>query len=299
MQLLAQTMQALFSGLSTGGIYALTGVGICLIYNATRVINLAQGEFVVLGGFIMFSLYGRAKFPLTVAFFLTVLIVAAVGATLKFVVYRAKREVPVVAVLIMLLGCAFFISGTVRHIWDMDVHTYPAFSGENPVTVLGASIVPQSLWVIGVTIAALVVLGLFFRISVYGKAMKACAINPVAASLMGINVSRVVLSSFIFSGILGGIVGIVITPISMVEYSGGMLVALKGLSAALFGGMGGIGGAVLGGLLIGLFESMAATFISSGYKDLVTFIVIINVLIFRPRGLLGKKAPEVLEEEGH
>jgi branched-chain amino acid transport system permease protein len=299
MLLIAQTLQGLFSGLSTGGIYALTAVGICLIYNATRVVNLAQGEFVVLGGFIMFSLYGRAKFPLIAAFFLTVLIVAAVGAVLKWVVYRTKKEIPVVATLIMLLGCAFFISGMARHIWDMDVHSYPAFSGEDPIRILHASIMPQSLWVIGITIVALVVLGLFFRMSIQGKAMKACAIDPVAASLMGINVSRVVLRSFIFSGVLGGVIGIVITPISMVEYSGGMPIALKGLSAALFGGMGGIGGAILGGLLIGLFESMAATFISSGYKDLVTFIVIINVLIFRPRGLLGKKAPEVLEEEGH
>ena len=289
-------LQSLFSGLSSGGMYALLAIGISLIYSSTKIINFAQGEFVMLGGMIMVFLFGDIRLPLFFAFFLTVLIVSIIGALLKFVVYRPGKEIPLVTILIITLGISFFISGVAMHVWDKDLHIYPSFSGEDPFIVLGASILPQSLWVIVISIIVFAVLGLFFNLSIHGKAMKACAIDPIAASLMGIKVNKMVLLSFILSSALGAVAGIVITPITMMEYSGGMLMALKGFSAALFGGMGSIVGAVLGGILIGLFESLAATFLSSGYKDLITFLLIINILLFRPRGLMGSKLPEGLED---
>lgn len=287
---MVEILQATFSGLTSGGMYALMAVGIALVYSSTKIINFAQGEFVMLGGMIMATLYGDLKQPLSLSFFLSVLIVGGIGILVKWVIYRERREVPLVIILIITLGISFTISGIAMHVWDKNLHSYPAFFGQDPIMIRGASILPQGLCVIFTTIVLLVLLAIFFKKSIYGKAMQACAINPLAASIMGIKVNRMILLTFVFSAVFGAMAGILITPIAMMDYSGGMLLALKGFSAALFGGMGSIIGAVLGGLIIGLLESFAATYLSSGYKELITFLVIINILLFRPRGLMGKKS---------
>jgi branched-chain amino acid transport system permease protein len=292
-----EVFQAIFSGLSSGAMYALMAVGISLIYSSTRIINFAQGEFVMLGGMIMASLYGDMKLPFLPAFALTIAIVTLVGVALKWIVYRQNKRTPLVTILIITIGVSTAISGLSMHVWDKNFHRYPGFTGQDPIIIGGASILPQSLWVIGTTILLLVILAVFLGRSVEGKAIRACAIDPLAATIMGIKVNRMVLLSFIFSAALGAVAGILVTPITMMEYSGGMLMALKGFSAAIFGGMGSVAGVVLGGFIIGLLESFSAMFLSSGYKDLITFLVIINILLFRPNGLMGRKTSGALREE--
>lgn len=292
-----EVLQALFSGLSSGAMYALMAVGISLIYSSTRIINFAQGEFVMLGGMVMATLYGDMRVPLYLSFPLTVVIVTIIGLTLKMVVYRENKHIPLVTILIITIGLSTAISGIAMQVWDKNFHRYPAFSGQDPIIIAGASILPQSLWVILTTVVLLAFLAVFLNRSIYGKAMRACAIDSLAASIMGINVNKMVLFSFMLSSAFGAVAGILITPITMMEYSGGMRMALKGFSAALFGGMGSIAGAVLGGFIIGVLESFSAMFLSSGYKDLITFIVIINILLFKPTGLMGKKSAEGLGVE--
>jgi branched-chain amino acid transport system permease protein len=172
-------------------------------------------------------------------------------------------------------------------IWGKDSFDLPAFSGRVPITVFGAVIQPQYFWVIGFLIVIVIFLSIFFDRTIIGKAMSACADNPNAASLVGINVKQMILLSFALSAAIGAVAGITITPISLMEYDRGAMLAVKGFGAAILGGLGSFPGAILGGLIMGTIESLGAGLISSGYKDAFALIVLLIVLFFRPSGILG------------
>ena len=171
------------------------------------------------------------------------------------------------------------------------------FPGTSRSTFWARPSCPSPLWAIGGTLAIVLGLIFFFQFTIHGKAMKACALDRTAAGLMGIRVKSTVLLAFVMSSALGALAGLLLTPLTMIDYSGGMLLAIKGFSAAMLGGMGSILGAVIGGFVFAFLESFAATFVSGSLKELVTFIVIINVLLFMPRGLMGPRVVEGLEEE--
>lgn len=295
--MLTDIIQAIFAALPVGCMYALVALGVALIFNATNIINFAQGEFVMLGGMIMVSLYGEMHLPLLIAGPATVVITAVIGMALMRVSYRPGKNTSLVIVLIITIGASLLISGSAMHVWDADIHRFPPFSGDTPLKFLGAAMAPQSLWVMGLTLVVVIFLVLYFQFTITGKAMKACALDRTAAGLMGIRVKRMVMLSFTMSAVLGAVAGIVITPLTMIDYGGGMLLAIKGFSAAMLGGMGSFVGAVIGGFVFSFLESFAATFVSSSLKELVTFIVIINVLLFMPNGIMGSRVKEGLEEE--
>ena len=177
-------------------------------------------------------------------------------------------------------------------IWGKDTFILPAFSGETPINIGGAVIIPQSLWVLGITLLVVLCLAFFFEKTLMGKGMKACAINRRAASLMGINVKQMVMFSFALSAALGAIGGIIITPISLMDYQRGTMLAIKGFAAAILGGLGSQMGAVAAGFIIGVLESLGAGFISSGYKDAIALIILLFVLFFKPTGLFGRMEVE-------
>lgn len=289
--------QTFFAALSIGSMYALVAVGVTLIYSATRIINFAQGEFVMLGGMIMVSLHGERGWPIWAAVPVTLVITALVAALLGLVSFRPGRQGALITVLIITIGASMAISGTAFHVWDGDVHRFAPFSGDAPLQILGAAVAPQTLWIFGVAVVSIGALFLFLQHTLWGKAMRACAIDRDAAALMGIRVGPTVLLSFVLAGLLGCVAGIVITPLTMVDYSGGMLLAIKGFSAAMLGGMGNVAGAVLGSIVFAVLEAFAATFISSTVKELITFVVIILVLMFLPNGLLGGRAQRGLTHE--
>ena len=295
--LLSDVIQALFATMSVGSMYALVALGVCLIYSSTNVINFAQGEFVMLGGMSMVTFYGDWKWPLILAVPASMAVAVVVGMVLMRVAYRPGKNISLISVLIITIGASMFISGSSMHLWDTDIHRFPPFAGDTPMNFLGAAIVPQSLWVIGGTFLVVISLVFYFQFTIHGKAMRACALDRTAAGLMGIRVRSTVLLAFVMSAALGAIAGVLLTPLTMVDYSGGMLLAIKGFSAAMLGGMGSIIGAVIGGFVFAFLESFAATFISGSLKELVTFVVIINVLLFMPRGLMGPRTVEGLEED--
>lgn len=295
--MITDILQAIFAALPVGCMYALVALGVALIFNATNIINFAQGEFVMLGGMTMVTLYGEMHWPLYLAIPATVAITTVVGMALMKVSYRPGKSTSLIIVLIITIGASLFISGSALHVWDGDIHRFPPFSGDAPLKLLGATIVPQSLWIIGLTFLVVTFLVIYFQFTIYGKAMKACSLDRTAAGLLGIRVKNMVLLSFAMSAALGAVGGIIITPLTMIDYSGGMLLAIKGFSAAMLGGMGSFVGAVIGGFVFSFLELFAATFISSSLKELITFIVIINVLLFMPRGIMGPRIKEGLEEE--
>jgi branched-chain amino acid transport system permease protein len=282
-----QVFQYFITGITIGSIYAMVAVGFNIIYNVTEIINFAQGEFVMLGGLIMVSLHVVIGLPLILAFPVTVLLVTIVGVILDRVAISPIRRPTVLSLIIATIAASILLKGTAMFIWGKDSFDLPAFSGRNPIVIFGAVIQPQYFWVIGFLIIIVIALSIFFDRTIIGKAMNACADNPNAASLVGINVQKMVLLSFALSAAIGAVAGITITPISLMEYDRGAMLAVKGFGAAILGGLGSFPGAIVGGLIMGTIESLGAGLISSGYKDAFALIVLLVVLFFKPSGILG------------
>jgi branched-chain amino acid transport system permease protein len=174
-------------------------------------------------------------------------------------------------------------------IWGKETFVLPSFSGDVPYRLFGATLLPQTLWIIGFLALVVTLLALFFRFTMAGRAMKACAYNRTAARIVGINVSGMVLLSFTLSAAIGGLAGVIVTPITLVNFDRGSILGLKGFGTAVFGGLGDMGGAVAAGILIGLLESYAAGLFSSGYKDAVSLLILLMILYFRPGGIFQRR----------
>ena len=289
--MLAQFLQFLFSGITVGATYALAALGFTLIYNASNVINFAQGEFIMLGG--MLAVYfTQAGLPLPAALLLAILIPAVVGVLVEKLAIEPVKGAETVTLIIITIGASLVIRGLTAVIFGKSTYSLPAFSGDAPIEILGATLMPQSLWVLGVTAIVVVALWYFFNRTLQGKAMLATSYNRLAAELVGINTGWVLFMSFAMSAALGALGGILITPITLTSYDVGIMLGLKGFVAAVVGGLGNGLGAVVGGLLVGILEAMGAGYISSAYKDAIPFVLILLILFFMPRGLFGGKSTD-------
>ncbi len=289
--MLAQFLQFLFSGLTVGSAYALAALGFTIIYNTSGVINFAQGEFIMLGGMLAALLAG-AGIPLPLAIVIAVVVTAAIGLLMEKVVIEPAQNAQVVTLIIITIGASLTIRGLVQIWLGKGTHSLAPFSGDTPIVLFGASLLPQSLWVLGVTLVIVGALAWFFGRTLLGKAMLATSHNKLAAQLVGINTRRVLLLSFGLAALLGAFGGILVAPITYTSYDAGIMLGLKGFVAAVLGGLGGGVGAVAGGLILGIAEAMTAGYISSSYKDAVPFVLILLILFFMPRGLFGAKISE-------
>ena len=282
-----QLFQFFVSGLTTGSTYALIAIGFSIIHNATGIVNFAQGEFVMLGGMFMVTFYSVLKVPLVAAFFLAVFCVAIVGLLLERGPIRHARSKEILVLVMITVGASIVIKGLSMIIWGKNPMTLPPFSGETPLLFMGVAVMPQSIWIFGITIFVVTALNYFFRRTMTGKAMRAVAASRRSAALTGIPVDRMIFLSFTLSGALGAVAGIILTPITTTSYDVGAMLALKGFSAAILGGYGSMPGAVVGGLLLGVLESLGAGLISSEYKDALAFLILLLVLFLRPSGIFG------------
>jgi len=287
----AQFLQFFFSGLTIGATYALAALGFTIIYNASGVINFAQGEFIMLGGMAA-ALMTSQGMPLPLAIAIAVAAAALGGLLVEKLAIEPAKNAEVVTLIIITIGASLFIRGLVQVTLGKGTHALPAFSGDQPIELLGATLLPQSLWVLGVTLVIVVVLAWFFTRTLQGKAMLATSHNKLAAQLVGINTKAILLASFGLSAALGALGGILVAPITNTSYDVGIMLGLKGFVAATLGGLGSGAGAIVGGLLLGLVEAMTAGYISSSYKDAVPFVLILVVLFFMPRGLFGAKVTD-------
>jgi branched-chain amino acid transport system permease protein len=289
--MLAQFLQFLFSGMTVGSAYALAALGFTIIYNTSGVINFAQGEFIMLGGMLA-AMMAAGGIPLPLAIVIAVIATCAVGLLMEKVAIEPARNAQVITLIIITIGASLVVRGLVQIVLGKETHSLPAFSGDTPIVILGASLLPQSLWVLGVTLAIVGALAWFFGRTLLGKAMLATSHNRLAAQLVGINTRRVLLLSFGLAALLGAVGGILVAPITYTSYDAGIMLGLKGFVAAVLGGLGGGVGAIAGGLVLGIAEAMTAGYISSAYKDAVPFVLILLILFFMPRGLFGAKVAE-------
>jgi len=280
-------LQFLFSGLTIGAIYALVALGFTLIYNASDVINFAQGEFVMIGGMVTFFAMA-AGIPLPFAALIALVTAIIIGLLLHVLAIEPARGASPVTLIIITIGASIFLRGVAAIVFDKNYHSYPGFAGSEPLQIGGATVLPQSLIVLAGTLLIVVALWLLMTRTMIGKAMTATATNRLAARLVGINTALIVGLSFGVSAAIGAIGGILVTPITLTNYDVGTLLALKGFAAAMLGGMGHPLGAVVGGLVVGLLESFGAGYISSAYKDAIAFLVILAVLFVMPQGLFGR-----------
>jgi branched-chain amino acid transport system permease protein len=283
--------QTLLSGLTSGAIYALVALGFAIIYNASHVINFAQGEFVMIGGMATAALI-ELGVPLPLAIVLAIAATTAVGLLLAKLAIEPARNASVVTLIIITIGASILLRGLATLVWDKKIHRVPAFSGETPLALGGATLLPQVLWVLAASAAAVLALGWFFRRTLAGKAILAVSYNRLAAQLMGISVRRTLAASFALSAALGALAGVLIAPIAFTSWDSGVMLGLKGFAAAILGGLGSSAGAVLGGLALGLIEALGAGYLSSAYKDVFAFLIILAALVFLPNGMLGRRAAE-------
>lgn len=288
---MAEFLQFAFSGLTVGAVYALVALGFTLIYNASDVINFAQGEFVMIGGLVTVFI-AAAGVPLPLAALLAVAAATAVGLALYRFAIEPARGASAVSLIMITIGASIFLRGAAQVIFDKRYHSLPPLFGDAPIRFGGAAILPQSLVVLAGALVIVVLLWAFIERTLFGKAVLATAANKLAARLVGIDTRRTVGFSFAVSAAIGAVAGILITPITLTSYNIGTLLALKGFAAAMLGGIGSAIGAVIGGLLLGLLEAFSAGYLSSQYKDAVAFIVILVVLFVRPQGLLGRATVE-------
>ncbi len=282
-----ELLQYLLSGVTVGAVYALVALGFTLIYNASDVVNFAQGEFVMLGGMITFFAW-QAGVPLPLAALLAILAAAVIGVLLNKLAIEPARGAPVASLIIITIGASIFLRGGAQLVFDKQLHRFSSFSGDDPLRVFGATILPQSLWVMAGAVAIFLALWLFFARTLTGKAVLATANNRIAASLVGINPNHMMTLSFAVSAAIGALAGVLVTPITLTSYDLGVAMALKGFAAAMLGGMGVPAGALVGGLLLGLIEALTAGYVSSVYKDAVAFVLILAILFIRPQGLFGR-----------
>lgn len=286
-----ELLQFLVSGLTVGAVYALVALGFTLIHNASDVVNFAQGEFVMLGG--MVTVFATAAgIPLPLAALLAIAVAVLVGLALHRLAIEPARGASAVTLIIITIGASIFLRGVAQIVFDKRFHQLPGFSGDDPIMVLGAAILPQSFWVLGGALIVFCGLFLFLERTLMGKAVLATAANRLAARLVGVDTSFVLALSFGLSAAIGALAGILITPITLTSFDVGTLLALKGFAAAMLGGMGSPLGAVVGGLVLGLLEALGAGYVSSAYKDAVAFLVILAVLFAMPQGLFGHRSVE-------
>ncbi len=281
-------IQTIIVGLSVGGIYGLVALGFTIVYRSLYVINFAQGDVFMVGSFmgcVGFSLSRHYPVPI----FFGVLAAAGVIALITtFLIYRKIHRADHLTFAIASIGVGIIMQNIVRMITP-DAKKYPNVFGDKVLSIGDIYISTQYIWILGITLALIILLQLFFYRSKFGKAMRAVSENRDMASLLGINVPHTVYATFIISAMVGAVGGILIGPIYFFSFDMGFMTGLKAFSAAILGGIMSVPGTLIGGFILGITENLGGVYVSSGYKDAIAFGLLIFMLMVKPTGLFGKK----------
>lgn len=283
------------NGLANGCIYILLAMGFNIIFNSTGIINFAQGEFAMFGGLFAYTFASVLGLPLFLAVLLAIITTALIGGLMERLVIYPLRNANIIAAIIATVGASIFFKAIGRLFWPNEAYKVLDFTG-GTLSMPRVTVSRQFLWVFALTAISVVLVYLFFRHTKAGKAMRACSINRQAASLVGINVSRMSLYAFVLAAALGALAGLINAPFA--SYSIGLFLGVKGFTAAVVGGLGNTFGAVAGGLVLGLSEELITGFLTlvlklpTGYSNAVAAALLILVLLFRPQGIVGQGVVE-------
>jgi len=284
------------AGITYGTIYAIIAIGFNIIYNATGIINFAQGEFVMLGGMTAVTL--NQFLPLPLAILAAVVITTIVGAIIEIVFIRWLHKPSVLRMVIITIGISILIRETALHIWGESVKALPYFTGSSTssINLGGVYISSQVLWVIGIGGLAVAALTAFFNLTMLGRQMRACAANRDAARLCGIDARNMVTLSFMISAAIGAIGGAVVCPITYVHYDSGAPLAIKGFTVAILGGLGNSTAAVGAGMILGILESFSIMVLPTAYKEAISIAILLAILFVKPSGIFGSAEAARLKE---
>lgn len=300
-------LQQIINGLVLGSMYALVALGYTMVYGIIGLINFAHGEVLMVGALVSWTVIGLIQpllppwLVLIVALLVACMVAAALNYSIEKVAYRPLRNSPRLAPLITAIGMSILLQTLAMIIWKPNYKSYPTLLPSTPIPVGGASITPTQIMILVVTVVTLAVLMWLVHATKLGRAMRATAENPRVAALMGVRPDRVISATFIIGAVLAAIAGVMwASNYGTVQHSMGFLPGLKAFTAAVFGGIGNLAGAVVGGILLGLIESIGAGYIGdltggllgSHYTDIFAFIVLIAVLTLRPSGLLGERVAD-------
>ena len=277
------------TGLTTGAFYALVALGIVIVYKSTEVVNLAHGELFMVGGMLAYTLYVMAGVPYLPSLLLAVAGSFVVGILTERVAYRSVLKHGLASVLVATIGVSFILKGIARYIWGGkgDYLSFPPLVSPEPLQFGNIMIMSQQLVVLSAAVVVMIGLAVFFRRTRAGKWMQATASNPKAALLCGLRIDRIYMYTFAVGAAVAGAAGVLMAPLTLLYPDVGFVLFIKGLAAAVLGGITSVPGAVVGGLALGLIEQLAAGYVHSSIQDLVPFLVIMLVLTFLPTGLFG------------
>jgi branched-chain amino acid transport system permease protein len=283
-------IQLLVIGVTTGSIYALIALGYVTIYRTSRIVNLAQGAFVMFGALLTYSFLSELGLPYWLSAILAIVSVVILSLIMYLLVLKPLMRISLVSIILATIALSILFENLALLRWGGYGKSVPYFTGEQNILIGGVNIPRQSLWVIGLMLVVLAGLYLLTNYTRIGKQMSATAADPGAASLSGVSTGRMVLLAFALSAAIGALGGIAVNPISQTTFASGGAYALWGFVAAILGGWGSSTGAVVGGLGLGLIQSLALGFVPAGNEDAIAYAILI--LYFRPTGLLGAPSGE-------
>ncbi|MBQ4567784.1 MAG: branched-chain amino acid ABC transporter permease [Desulfovibrio sp.] len=299
-----QFLQQLLNGLAVGGIYALVALGYTMVYGVLKLINFAHGDLFTIGAYLGLTLLascnlaGLLPIPLAMlaVFVMVALLVALIGFLLERAAYRPLRDAGRLSAVVSALGASIFFQNAVMLVYGARVYVYPDFLRPDfTVSLMGVNVPGVRLLVIVASIVLMLGLWAFIQRTRIGAAVRAVAIDPAAARLMGINVDKIISLVFLIGPGLGGAAGLMVgIYYGQIDFTMGWSYGLKAFTAAILGGIGNIPGAMLGGLLLGVIEALAAGYVAMAWKDAIAFLVLILILIIRPTGILGERTADKL-----
>ena len=274
------------SGLATGCVYALIALGFVLIFKATDVVNFAQGEFVMISGFISYTLLIKLGLAYWLVFLVTIVLSGAMGVILERIVVRPIMDAPIFSIVIATIGASTVMRSSAGIVYGYDVLPLPTILSKDPIRLGVLNFTAMDLGVIGVSLVIMLILYMFFTLTKTGTAMRATAQSQTAARLMGVSVPRIFSLTWAISAAVGGVAGVLIAPIIYLDPNLGFI-GVKAFAGAILGGFGSIPGAIVGGMLLGVIENLSGYFFNAGIKQVSTYVLLILVLVVRPIGLFG------------
>jgi branched-chain amino acid transport system permease protein len=283
-------LQLVISGLATGAIYALAAIGFTLLWQASQTINFAQGEFVMLPAFFALAGMQWLGLPFSLAVLLAVtLAMLVLGLLFKTMIVDPLIRQGVLPLVISTIALAIFLKDGVKDVYSAEAQPFPTILPDRIVSLLGVKISLAQLGVLAIALASIATLSWFLAATRTGRQMQATAQNPTVARILGVNVERMILYTFLINAALAAMASLLISPIYLAKFSNGETLGLAAFVAAIVGGFNQVRGAIAGGLVVGVMDNLAAAYVSTAYRQAVPLCLLVLIILFRPQGLLGRK----------